>query len=144
LLNATAPQMNRATRWLETASYGLITLLGVWLVWTKAVRPWLSWGPSNHHDHVHESGHTHAVHDHAECGCGHVHVPSVEQVSGALDWRKAGSAIFAMGLCPCSGALIVLVFALSQDFFAAGIAAALAMGLGTGLTVATLAVFAVL
>src|SRR5690606_21978581 len=51
LLNATAPQMNRATRWLETASYALITLLGLWLVWTKAVRPWLGRGTSNHHGH---------------------------------------------------------------------------------------------
>jgi ABC-type nickel/cobalt efflux system permease component RcnA len=33
----------------------------------------------------------------------------------------------------------VLVFTLSQGFFIAGVAAALAMGLGTGLTVAALA-----
>jgi len=145
LLNATAPQMNRATRWLETASYVLITLLGVWLVWTKALRPWLSRRRSHHHGHdMPEIGHAHSGHDHDDCGCGHVHVPSPEQVSGSLDWRKAGSAIFAMGLRPCSGALIVLVFALSQNFFAAGVAAALAMGLGTGLTVAALAVFAVM
>ncbi|GAB3108686.1 nickel/cobalt transporter [Bordetella tumbae] len=149
LLHATAPEMNRATRWLETASYALITLLGAWLVWSKALRPWLRRAD---HRHVHgaEQGHAHgAAHDdhghhhHDDCGCGHVHVPSPDQVAGALDWRKAMSAILAMGLRPCSGALIVLVFALSQDFFAAGIAAALAMGLGTGLTVAALAVFAV-
>jgi len=42
-------------------------------------------------------------------------------------------------LRPCSGAILVLVFALSQQFFLAGVAAALAMGLGTGITVATLA-----
>ena len=34
----------------------------------------------------------------------------------------------------------MLVFALSQDFFIAGVASALAMGLGTGLTVAGLAI----
>src|SRR5690606_8950742 len=143
LLNATASQMNDATRWLETASYGLITLLGAWLVWTKVLRPWLGRRAGGHHAHpVPDADHA-PEHDHDGCGCGHVHVPSPQQVSGSLDWRKAGAAMLAMGLRPCSGALIVLVFALSQNFFAAGVAAALAMGLGTGLTVAGLAVFAV-
>jgi ABC-type nickel/cobalt efflux system permease component RcnA len=45
----------------------------------------------------------------------------------------------AVGLRPCTGAIFVLVFSLAQGFFIAGIAAALAMGLGTGLTVAALA-----
>jgi ABC-type nickel/cobalt efflux system permease component RcnA len=48
-----------------------------------------------------------------------------------------------VGVRPCSGAIIVLVFALSQGLFAAGIASAIVMGLGTGLTVATLAMIAV-
>lgn len=70
-------------------------------------------------------------------------MPAPEQVAGPLNWRRAGSAILAVGLRPCSGALIVLVFALSQGFFMAGVASALAMGLGTGLTVAALACLAV-
>ncbi|MBV7485485.1 nickel/cobalt transporter [Bordetella sp. BOR01] len=153
LLNATAPTMNRATRWLETASYALIVTLGAWLVWQKAVRRWLrragrhahepAPGHSHGHGHAHDQGHGHG-HDVADCGCGHAHAPAAEQVAGPLEWRKAVSAILAMGLRPCSGALIVLVFALSQGFFVAGIAAALAMGVGTGLTVAALAVVAVM
>ena len=70
-------------------------------------------------------------------------MPAPEQVSGQLNWRRAGTAILAVGLRPCSGALIVLVFALAQGFFLAGVASALAMGLGTGLTVAALACLAV-
>ena len=66
-------------------------------------------------------------------------MPDPAQIAGKLNWRKAWGAIVAIGLRPCSGAILVLVFALSQQFFVAGIAAALAMGLGTGLTVATLA-----
>ena len=82
LLHATAPVMNRATRWLETASYVLITLLGAWLVWAKAMRPWLhrgalrghAHGPAHEHGHGHDHGHAHrpaAAHDHGACGCGH-------------------------------------------------------------------------
>lgn len=44
---------------------------------------------------------------------------------------------------PCSGALVVLVFALSQGLLAAGILAVLLMGAGTAITVATLATVAV-
>ena len=52
-------------------------------------------------------------------------------------------AIFAVGLRPCSGAILVLVFALAQGLFWAGIAATFVMGLGTAITVATIAVVAV-
>ncbi|WP_217618394.1 nickel/cobalt transporter [Achromobacter sp. GbtcB20] len=170
VFNATAATMNEATRWLELASYALVTLLGVWLVWIKAVRPLLrragARGHAHDHAHAHDPGHAQAhahAHAHAnaeahahhhgydhndhhhdhDCGCGHAHVPAPEQVAGPLNWRRAWSAILAVGLRPCSGALIVLVFALSQGFFMAGVASALAMGLGTGLTVAALACLAV-
>lgn len=63
-------------------------------------------------------------------------------MAGTLDWRKAWSALLAVGLRPCSGAIIVLVFAYSQGMFMAGVWSALAMGLGTGLTVAILAILA--
>ncbi|MGB3434605.1 nickel/cobalt transporter [Achromobacter sp.] len=177
IFNATAATMNHATRWLELGSYALVTLLGAWLVWVKAIRPLLrtrarrATAAAMHehvlgHGHDHERGHdssqvrghgqsrqhelqhvhTHApVHHHHDddCGCGHAHVPAPQQVSGPLNWRRAGTAILAVGLRPCSGALIVLVFALAQGFFLAGVASALAMGLGTGLTVAALACLAV-
>jgi len=170
VFNATAATMNQATRWLELASYALVTLLGAWLVWVKAIRPLLRrragqevapapavaapmpaapalkgaaalraiavhapTAPAPAHHHHHDD----------DCGCGHAHVPAPDQVAGPLNWRRAGSAVLAVGLRPCSGALIVLVFALSQGFFLAGVASALAMGLGTGLTVAALACLAV-
>jgi ABC-type nickel/cobalt efflux system permease component RcnA len=49
----------------------------------------------------------------------------------------------AVGLRPCSGALIVLTFAFLNGLYFAGIASTLAMALGTGITVATLAAMAV-
>lgn len=44
---------------------------------------------------------------------------------------------------PCSGALVVLVFALAQGIFWAGIASTFLMALGTAITVAVLAALAV-
>ncbi|CAM4202552.1 Nickel/cobalt efflux system [Kerstersia similis] len=99
--------------------------------------------------HTHIEAHTHAhVHEHdghvhdGSCGCGHVHIPPASSVAGELNWRQAWSALLAVGLRPCSGAIIVLVFAYSQGMFMAGVWSALAMGVGTGLTVAAMAVAA--
>jgi len=112
----------------------------------------------HHHHHDHHHVHAHAAHPaHRESGatelatrlqphdthqhdehCGHLHAPDPALLTGRLTWSKASSAILAVGLRPCTGAIFVLVFALAQGFFIAGVAAALAMGLGTGLTVAAL------
>lgn len=64
-----------------------------------------------------------------------------DQATGG--WREQLGVVLAVGLRPCSGALVVLAFALSQDVLAAGIAAVVLMGLGTALTVAVLATLAV-
>lgn len=48
-----------------------------------------------------------------------------------------------MGIRPCSGAILVLVFALAQGLFWAGVAATFVMGLGTAITVSAIAVLAV-
>lgn len=47
-----------------------------------------------------------------------------------------------VGIRPCSGAILVLVFALAQGLFWAGIAATFVMGLGTAITIAIIAVSA--
>jgi nickel/cobalt transporter (NicO) family protein len=65
------------------------------------------------------------------------------ELAGPGGWQRGLGAIFAVGLRPCSGAILVLVFALAQGLFWAGIAATFVMGLGTAITVATIAVLAV-
>ncbi|MGZ5805097.1 MAG: nickel/cobalt transporter, partial [Xanthobacteraceae bacterium] len=89
------------------------------------------------HDHDHDHHHDHD--DHA----GHSHGPMPEELAGPGGWRRGLSAIVAVGLRPCSGAILVLVFALAQGLFWAGIGAAFMIGLGTALTVAVIATLAV-
>jgi len=91
---------------------------------------------NDHHAHNHD-GHVHDEH------CGHSHGPLPSELAGSGGWRRGLGAIFAVGLRPCSGAILVLVFALAQGLFWAGIAATFAMGLGTAITVAAIAVLAV-
>jgi ABC-type nickel/cobalt efflux system permease component RcnA len=75
--------------------------------------------------------------------CGHSHGPTPSELAGPGGWQRGLSAIVAVGLRPCSGAILVLVFALAQGLFWAGIAATFVMGLGTAITVAAIAIIAV-
>ncbi|NPU68129.1 nickel/cobalt transporter [Bradyrhizobium sp. 83012] len=113
-------------------------------------------GHDHHHGHGHAhthaaAAHGHAAHDHVhhdhvhgdDCGCGHSHGPAPSELAGPGGWQRGFQAIFAAGIRPCSGAILVLVFALAQGMFWAGVAATIVMGMGTAITVATIAVLAV-
>ena len=158
LLNVTARTMCSAEQTIEIASYALIAAFGARLVWVKGggfIRalqgergePALVVAAHHHRDHDHDHGHGHHHHhgdDHVhDEHCGHSHGPEPSELAGPGGWRRGLAAIFTVGIRPCSGAILVLVFALAQGLFWAGIAATFVMGLGTAITVATIAVLAV-
>lgn len=159
VLGMTSIAMGDAANWIGIVSYALVVLLGLWLI----ARKLFGWGHSHHHhgddmaskahahlhdDHAHDHDHGHdhvhhghdhhdATHDHHD----HQHIVTPEAAMGS--WREQLGVVLAVGMRPCSGALVVLVFALSQGLLAAGILAVLLMGVGTAITVATLATLAV-
>jgi nickel/cobalt exporter len=170
LLGATAKVMGNAVRWIETASYLLIAAIGARLTWVKGRAFIAAWGaqrsksahaapardhayaacaahPHNHHDHAprhdHDHAHAHAHDHHDHDHAGHSHGPEPQELAGPGGWRRGLAAIVAVGLRPCSGAILVLVFALAQGLFWAGVASTFIMGLGTALTVAVIATLAV-
>ena len=99
-------------------------------------------GHDSHGDHDH--GHLHHDHDHDDASAwGHAHGPEPEELAGPGGWRRGLTAIVAFGLRPCSGAILVLVFALAQGLFWVGVASTFVMGLGTFITVAVIATIAV-
>ncbi len=147
VFNATAGQMTGAAEAIELASYIAIAVLGARLVWTKgrallaalraAVPPLDASGrfvceAIDDPDHVHSPG------------CGHAHAPDPSTLSGPrFRWGDAFATVVAAGLRPCSGAILVLVFTLSQQMFLAGVGAVMAMSAGTALTTGALATAAV-
>ena len=70
-------------------------------------------------------------------------MPSGEQLEQIRDLRSAISVVLAIGLRPCTGAILVLVLARALTLPIAGVGAVLAMSAGTGIAVATLAFLAV-
>jgi nickel/cobalt exporter len=75
--------------------------------------------------------------------CGHLHMPDPAQLNGPFSWRAAAATVIAAGARPCSGAILVLVFAMAQGLFVAGVAAAFAMAIGTAVATGALAWIAV-
>lgn len=159
VLGLTSLAMNDAAHWIGVASYALIVVLGLWLVARKLMGLGHTHGHAHHHPrssyaiagadahgrppghahhgHAHGDDEPHHDHDHHD----HTHIVLPQQAQGG--WREQMAIVLAVGLRPCSGALIVLAFALSQGLLSAGIVAVLLMGLGTAVTTGALAALAV-
>ena len=75
--------------------------------------------------------------------CGGPHQLTRNHLDEPLTWRTALPVILAIGLRPCTGAILVLLVAYSLGLRWAGIGAVLAMSLGTAATVSLLATAAV-
>ncbi len=142
-LRGTGISMTDATRTLEIASYALIAGFGGWLLFRK-LRPRRAI-LHDHGHHGHDHHHDHSIDADGVCNtCGHSHAPDPAKISAArLEFREAASAVMAIGMRPCSGALIVLTFALLNGLYLGGFLSVTAMSIGTAITVSILATLAV-
>ena len=139
------------TSYLEAASYAMICGLGLYLMWT-ALRLWFR--PKRNIDKVvaqqtsskfdfeivNQNVITYHLHDEH---CGHAHAPEPKDLRGDWSLTKALSLSFAIGLRPCTGAILVLLSANALGLFWAGVASTLAMGFGVFLTVSLIALITV-
>ncbi len=159
-LSASGLAINYWSNQLETVSYALIALVGLYLLAGHASRLWRLWRGApeaghahddrghHAHDHVHRQAHSHHHANHGHHGHDHAsgehcdHIVDARRLAGAVSWRKMMAVVFSVGVRPCTGAILVLVFAVTQGLFWAGVAATFAMALGTAITVAALAIFA--
>ena len=120
-------QTQLSTLILERVGYGLVVLIGILMggmaVW-RGIR-----GAHEHHcqDHHSEFGHVRRAD------------LSLREGPGGSRLRQA-LLVFAVGVRPCSGAVLVLGFAKGVGVFLYGILATIAMSIGTALTVSALAV----
>ena len=138
LLDMAGVKVRDSVSYLETASYGLVALVGAWLLASLLRRALDRRRRQHHHDPDHGPG------------CGHDHLPNPALLASATaaDERrslagavsKAAGIVLAVGVRPCSGAVLVLLFALAHGVFLAGVAATFAMAFGTAVTVSALAV----
>ena len=150
LANAAGSTARTVASVAEAASYVLIALLGVFLI-LQALRQLvpsiarprtLAVGAAAGHAGHGRVGHGHAAHVHDET-CGHAHLPTARDVGGGWSLARLFSLSFAVGLRPCTGAILALLFAQAIGIYWAGVTATLVMALGTAITVSAIAALAV-
>jgi ABC-type nickel/cobalt efflux system permease component RcnA len=125
--------MESAATWMEWASLGLLAVVGVILVIRGAAflqgRRGISGRSRRDHHACGDTG--------SRCAC--EHAPSERQLRDVHDLRGMAAVVASVGLRPCSGALLLMTVACLAGQVGAGVAATLAMGVGTGLSVAAVA-----
>jgi nickel/cobalt exporter len=165
IFNATAREMNTIADTLSNLSYAGIAVIGAWLVWRKgralvvalsayferrravASGALFTGAPWQACEIALPSGafrvETPGPEIRSEEDCGHAHAPDPSTLGEGFSWRGALLTIAAAGSRPCSGSILVLVFALAQGAFWAGVGATLAISLGAAITTGALAFAAV-
>ncbi|WP_421847801.1 nickel/cobalt transporter [Marinomonas sp.] len=130
------------SRFFEVASFAAVGLIGVWIL-IRLSRGQSSCGHDHSQDHFEEHHHDHSAehhshshshehsHDHACC--------SHHKDEAKTARRSIWAMVAAVGIRPCTGAILVLLFSLSTGIFVWGLVATFAMALGTAITVSALA-----
>ncbi len=160
VLRGTSVSLTAATQVMERASFGLVILFGLWLLYGKLKT--LRLRPASTASALFDGASTSAMKtglsfraeacdgstqtgpDGVCLDCGVTHMPNPESLKGEhFSLREAASAILAVGLRPCSGALLVVSFSLLNGLYLGGALSVAAMSLGTAITVSILAALAV-
>ena len=102
--------------WIRMISFGAIALIGAWML----VGTWRGTGGHHHHRHDHD-------HHHHGGGTGHRRLLAL-----------------AAGFVPCSGAILILTFAIANGILISGLAMVLAIAAGMALTLAGLGLVSML
>ena len=142
ILRVTAATMRETASLIEIVSFTGIAIIGLVLLWQKSgkLQQIVKGKIADHHDHHHHDDHHDHHHGH-DAACDHVHAPLVQ---GTASRRMIIGTVLAAGVRPCSGSILVLVLALSQGLFGAGLLAVAAISLGTGLTTSAIAAFSLI
>ncbi|MFT6139238.1 MAG: nickel/cobalt exporter [Psychromonas sp.] len=87
--------------------------------------------------------HEHNHHDHHGNCCGHKHFASAEEINNATTWQAYAGIIISIGIRPCTGAIMVLLFANAIDIYWLGTVSAFMMAIGTAITTSTIALLTI-
>lgn len=137
VLGLSSRQLHLSSYWLEKGSYLMVAGLGLWLCWRALRKIWQALRPlpAMKIQRIVPVGHQHSD----SCGCGHQHVPDAQMLDKAVNGKTKAIVVLSMGLRPCSGAIMMLLFSKVIGVYGWGVLSALAMAVGTALTVSAMA-----
>jgi len=160
VFNASMREVNNNANYFITYSFYIVLVLGGAIIWRNLRALWRLFYPQRqqagslqqghiehtHHDHHHDhhDQHGHEHHEHSEsCGCGHQHFVEAEQINKASSLKEYVIIIFSIGIRPCTGAIMVLLFANLAGIYWLGVVSAFAMAIGTALTTSIIAILTI-
>lgn len=142
VIEGTSRQAQEMAQIMEQAGFLMIAGVGLVLMYRAGkglYRRLRAKATAHHHHHGHhEHSHDHDEHSGACQVCGHSHAPDPVALEGG-NWRDAVGIIVSIGIRPCSGSVLVMIFAHLIGLTGAGIASVFAVSIGTAITVSALA-----
>lgn len=163
IFQASMKQVNQESLNFIKASYGIMILLGI-VILLKAMRAFYSLltqknqkkSQLNFQSFKHQAtgnaastfiikpqNHQHDYQEDGLCGCGHKHIASQEEINQATHLSEYIAIITSIGIRPCTGAIMVLLFSNVLDIYWLGIVSSFAMSIGTALSTSCIALFTV-
>ena len=107
---------------IRIASYAIIAVIGIWM-FVRTLRKVLASRAS-------AFGHDYHGHDHSHHGHGHAHCCHLDHFDEKTAKRDQTVLSIAAGLVPCTGALLIMLFALANDLLLIGILLVVGISIG--------------
>lgn len=145
LLKLSTKQLRLSEYWLELASYLVVVFIGT-LLSVRAIIKIIAILASTKklnilkirqqitNSRYHIQVNPGQLNSNSLCSCGHRHIPTANEMAQSKSWYSDAAIILAIGMRPCSGALLVLVFSYITGVYYWGILATLFMSIGTATT----------
>jgi len=152
LFNNSMRDVNGKTVELISLSFLIMALLGAFIIF-RALKKLFTSFKSTQVEHVHHDHHEHEHHDYdhdhdhdhdhdGHC-CGHKHFASAEEINNATTWQAYAGIIVSIGIRPCTGAIMALLFANVIGIYWLGVVSAFMMAIGTAITTSTIALLTI-
>ena len=166
--HASMREVNQKAMWLVSMSYAFVAVLGALICWkavkqvyqlVKTSKPRFTrlvplsselGGNSSQYATSYNSERLtglsliqpqQKLHFHSqECGCGHQHVVEASTLNNADTWREYIGIVATIGIRPCTGAIMVLLFANVVGLYWMGVLSAIVMAAGTAFTTSMIAI----
>lgn len=120
-------EVNSEVLTLVNLSLGAVILLGAFIVYKSGHQLWHAFKQQKIED------------DDDHC----CEIPSAESINHATSWKSHLSIIMSIGIRPCTGAIMVLLFSKVIGLYWIGIISALLMAVGTAITTSTIALLTI-
>lgn len=121
--------VNNEVPTLINLSLCAVILLGASIVYKTAKQLWHTFQQQKLETHHHH--------------CDHEHLPSAESINQATSWRSYLGIIMSIGIRPCTGAIMVLLFSKVIGLYWIGVVSAFLMAVGTAITTSSIALLTI-